>query len=86
MGEHVMHTWKASLSKKWLTPDVVGDSYREPASTYMPTEAKWEGVGSVATLSPLDSVVILTSGSKALWADRRGERAERRTEVVARRI
>lgn len=61
-----IHTLKAILSRKWLTPEVKGFSYREPASTYNPTAEKCPGVDSVATLILLGNVVICTGGLTSL--------------------
>ena len=62
-GTNPVDTLKAILSRKWLTPDESGVSYREPASTYSPTDEKWPGVDSVTTRILLGRVVIRDVGS-----------------------
>lgn len=91
-----MLTLNAILSRKWLTPDVEGVSYRDPASTYNPTDEKCPGVVSVATRMPLERVVICTGGSGfaklgltawiALWHGGRRRAEVRREWMAARRI
>lgn len=86
-------TLKAILSRKWLTPEVTGDSYREPASMYKPTEEKWPGVDSVATRILLGRVVTCTGGCcgwvyaveyrREPWARRAREDVALRIVVVA---
>ncbi len=91
-----MHTLNAILSRKWLTPDVEPVSYRDPASTYSPTDEKCPGVVSVATRMPLGRVVICTGGSglavpgltacSDLWHGGRRQAEVRREWTAARRI